>query len=268
MKKHISILLILCLLLAPLAALAEGITVNRRDLSQNKELDSSVSNILVLLQNGDVTDTLMIASINSDTGRAVMTRVDCALEVEVRDAGTYPIGEVYALGDKNSKGPLAMRTVNEWLELNIAKYVALDVTVMPELVGNVGALNMDLDAAEAEAMGLREGRNQLTGEQAIEFVLLELEDDSPARSRGYDALMQLLYQVLNDGGIMSKGSAAVSLLGAMDTNLNIFEGFAFVGSVQGGDDRRELALPGELAEDDEMPDAQAMRDAFYREVYE
>ena len=268
MKKLISLLLAICLLTCLCAgALAEGITVSKRDLALNSELNRDVTNILFLMQDEGVTDTMMIASINSKTGRSVMTRVDCALKVEVQGAGTHPIGEVYAMGAKGSEGLLAMRTVNQWLGLNINTYVALDISLLPQLVNTVGALRMDLTAGEAAALGVTEGLTALTGEQALSYVQLHLEGDSPALSRGYDALMQLLYQGMHSGDFGSLVSMGMTLLGSMDTNLNPMSAVTLATSVQGGDDRRELALNAELI-GDAQDAAQALRDAFYQEVYE
>lgn len=268
MKKLISLLLAICLLTCLCTgALAEGITVSNRDLALNTELNRDVTNILFLMQDQGVTDTIMIASINSRTGRSVMTRVDCALEVEVQDAGTHPIGEVYAMGAKGSEGMLAMRTVNQWLGLNINTYVALDIALLPQLVNTVGTLRMELTAGEAAALGVAQGLAELTGEQALAYVQLHLDGDSPALSRSYDALMQLLYQGMHSGDLGSLMSLGMTLLGSMDTNLNPMSAVTLVPAVQGGDDRRELVLNAELA-GDAQDTAQALRDAFYREVYE
>lgn len=258
----LSALALILALAATAAAEAGSIRVSKKDLSKNKELPTNVSNILVLLQDGETTNTLMIASINDRTGRAVMTRVDAGLEVDVRDAGAFPVGQVYALGAKNSKGLLAMRTLNELLSLNIGTYVAVDMSMLPELTEAVDALNMDLTAEEAEALGLPEGRNALTGEQVLAYVRLALDGDDPARSRGYDALMQLLYQGLHSDDLMGLLSLGQKLLSSMDTNLNPLSAMTLVTAVQGGDDRRELALPGNCE------DAEAMRAAFHKEVYE
>ena len=259
--KRIAALLMAMLMLTGVCAAAE-IEVAKGDLHRNEELDSNVTNILVLMQDADVTDTMMIASINDRTGRAVMTRLSCDIEAEVDGEGTVPLGAVYALGAQGSKGPLAVRTVNELLELNIDTYVALDLSMLPRLVEAVGALNMELDALEAEAMHKWEGINELTGEEALAYVRLALEDDNAARSRGYDALMQLLYQGLHSGDVMRMLSLGSTLLESMDTNLNPFSALTLVTAVRGGDDRRELALPGELE------GVEAMREAIHREVYE
>ena len=261
MKKIAALALALCLTAVCACALGE-ITVEKRDLSQNDALDRNVTNILVLLQDGETTDTMMIASINGKTGRSVMTRLDCAMQLEVRDAGVVSLGEVYALGAKGSRGLLAVRTVNELLALNINTYVALDVGQLPEMVAAVGALNMELSEAEAEAMGVWAGISELTDEAVLSYVRLRLDGDDPARSRGYDALMQLLYQGLNSGDIFGLASLGQKMLGSMDTNLNPLTAMTLVTAVQGGEDRRELSLPGDAQ------NSRQMREAFDREVYQ
>ncbi len=261
MKKKIFALLFALMLLGS-AALAE-IAVTKKDLNMNAELDKSVTNILILMQNGERTDTMMVASINSKTGRSVMTRIDCGLMVDVPEAGTVALGDVYHLGDKKSKGFLTARTVNTLLGLNIGTYVVLDITRLPELVDAVGALNMQLTAEEAEAMGTWEGINELTGDAVLEYVTLRLDSDSPARSREYDALMQLLYQGMHSGDLMSMMGLGKKLLASMDTNLNPMTVVTLVSAVQAGDDRRELIVPQEGAED-----AESMKALVHREIYE
>ena len=261
MKRIAALLAALCVLFAGVSALAQ-VEVDKRDLALNTELDRDVTNILVLLQDGGATDTMMIASINGKTGRSVMTRLDCAMTLEVRDAGETTLSEVYALGAKGCEGLLAMRTVNELLALNVNTYVALDIGQLPEMVQAVGALNMSLSEAEAQALGTWSGINELTGDAVLAYVRLHLEGDAPSRSRGYDALMQLLYQGLNSGDFFGLFSLGQKMLSSMDTNLNPLTAMTLATAVQGGEDRRELALPGDAQ------DAQAMRQAFYREVYE
>ena len=261
MKRIAALLTALCVMLTCAGALAQ-IEVNKRDLALNAELDRSVTNILVLLQDGDVTDTMMIASINGSTGRSVMTRLDCAMTVDVRDAGEMKLCDVYAQGSKGSQGLLAMRTVNELLELNVSTYVAFDIGQLPEMVDAIGALNMEFDEAEAQAMGTWSGINELTGDAVLSYVRLSLESDAPSRSRGYDALMQMLYQGLHGSDVFGLLSLGQKMLGSMDTNLNPMTAMTLVTAVQGGEDRRELALPGDAQ------DLQAMRELFVQEVYE
>ena len=133
-KKLTALLMTLALLCMCAGAMGE-INLTRKDLQQAEGLDKSVTHIVFLLQDGDVTDTIMLASINSKTGRSVMTQVSCAREVEVTMGDgamqTMPLGEVYAQGGKKSRGFLVCRELNELLGLDISTYVAMDMTRVP-----------------------------------------------------------------------------------------------------------------------------------------
>lgn len=261
-KLTTALALFLCLTLCCSAALA-AITVGKKDMAINRSLDKNVTNVLVMMQDGGLTDTMMLASINNRTGRSVMTRIDCAMTVNLPEAGDVKLGEVYELGVEKSKGFLVARTLNQMLNLNISTYIALDITRLPEIVDVIGALNMQLDAPEAAAMGTWEGINELTGDAVLNYVRMKLEGDSPARSRGYDALMQLLYQGLHSGSVTDMLGLGKKLLASMDTNLNPMAAVTMVSAVQAGSDRRELLLS-----ENEQGSQEQMRAALHREVYE
>lgn len=274
MKKHLPLLLtLLCLLLA-LACAAQadgGIVVDKKDLSANETLDKNVTNIVFLFTDGDVTDTMLLASINSQTGRAVMTSLDCAMVVSVPGAGEARLADVYAMGDEASKsgGVLIEKTLNEWLSLNIATYIVLDVAQLPAIVDAVGTITLDISAREREALGI-EG-SELGGEETLAYVRLKLEDDEPGTNRAYHALMQLLYQGVKGGDMMSMLSMGTKLLSSVDSNLNPLTAVTLVTAVMSGEDRRELHLPQAeqiLTQDPLTVDTQALRKRLFAEVYE
>lgn len=274
MKKHLPLLLtLLCLLLA-LACAAQadgGIVVDKKDLSANDALDKSVTNIVFLFKDGDVTDTMLLASINSQTGRAVMTSLDCAMVVSVPGAGEARLADVYAMGDEASKsgGLLIEKTLNEWLSLNIGTYIVMDVAQLPAIVDAVGTITLDISAREAQALGI-EG-SELGGEETLAYVRLKLEDDEPGTNRAYHALMQLLYQGVKGGDMMSMLSMGTKLLSSVDSNLNPLTAVTLVTAVMSGEDRRELHLPLEeqiLTQDPLTVDVQALRERLTAEVYE
>ena len=246
--------LLLALTLGASCAFAEGgINVTKKDINLNKALDKNVTNILVLLQDGGVTDTIMIASINSRTGRSVMTRVNSSLMADIPEAGETRLADVYELA------------------LNIGTYLALDISTLPTLVDAVDTVSMELTAEEAAALGLEEGWNDLEGEELLAFVRLHLDGDDPARSRGYDALMQLLYAGVHSGDLGSMMGLGKSLLASMDTNLNVMTAITLASAVQNGDDRRELVLPEPeqvISENPLRADEAAMQKRIQEEIYE
>ena len=267
MTKKLTALLAALLMICVCAGALGEINLTRRDLSQTEGLDKNVTHIAFLLQDGDVTDTLMLASINSKTGRSVMTQISCAREVEVAmgdgSVQTMPLAKVYAQGGKKSRGLLVCRELNELLGLDISTYVAMDMTRVPELVDALGAINLDLTEREAGAMARPTGRNQLSGEEVLAFMRLRLEGDDPARSRSYDALMELLYQGLHSGELMSLISMGTKMLGSMDTNMGALMAVPLVTAVQGGEDRRELVITA-----DEPATQEEVRALVHREIYE
>ena len=259
-KKLISALLALVLVCSCALALAE-ITVTKRDMALARGLDKNVTNILVLMQDGEKTDTMMIASINGKTGRSVMTMIDCATMVNVPEAGDMPLSDVYVLGDAKSRGLLAARTVNSLLDLNISTYVTLDIQQLPELVNQIGKLDMWLNTEEAAILGTWEGDNSLSGEDVLKYVRIRLDSDYAEKNRCYMVFMDLLKQGLRSTSGANLMGLGKKLLSSLDTNLNVLVAVTMLGSFQGGSDRRELALMSSMT-------VEEMRAAFRREVYE
>ncbi len=266
-KKLTALLAALLVMLGVCAGAMGEISLTRKDLCQAEGLDKNVTHIAFILQDGEVTDTLMLASINSKTGRSVMTQISTAREIAVTmedgAAQTMPLAQVYQQGARKSRGLLVCRELNELLGLDIGTYVAMDMTRLPELVDAIGFLNLDLTDAEAAAMARPAGRNQLSGGEVLEFMRLRLEGDDPARSRSYESLMELLYQGMHSGELMSLISMGTKMLGSMDTNMGALMAVPLVTAVQGGEDRREVAITADdPATEDEV------RALMHREIYE
>lgn len=261
MKKIISVLAIaLCLTFVCSLAVGE-ITLTKRDMVLNRSLDKNVNNVLVLIQDGDVTDTAMIASINSRTGRSVMTQIECDTVVNVPEVGDVTLGEVYALGAEKSRGLLVARAINSLLDLNVSTYVALDLNSLPELVDEIGMLSTWLNEEEAAILGTWAGDNALTRDNILTYVNIDLESDYVEKNRSYMVFMDLLKQGLRSSGGANLMGLGKRLLANMDTNLNAMAAVTMLSSFQGGKDRRELYLYSDMT-------AQEMHDAFHREVYE
>ena len=261
MKKMLCALaLFLCLTLTCALALGE-ITVTKKDMVLNRNLDKNVNNILVLIQDGDVTKTMMIASVNSRTGRSVMTQIDCDRMVNIPEVGETPLSQVYALGAPKSRGLLVARTVNDLLDLNVSTYVGLDINSLPELVDQIGQLSTWLNDEEAKILDTWAGDNVLTRENILDYVNIRLEEDYVEKDRAYMVFMDLLKQGLRSSGGANLMGLGKKLLAGMHTNLNSMAAVTMLSSFQGGKDRRELYLYSDMS-------VQAMHDAFYAEVYE
>lgn len=262
MKKTLAVLLCAALLLVCALASAE-INVTRRTLGLTEGLDKNVNHILVILQDGDTTNTLMLASINSRTGRSVMTRIASDFTIELTDengqTSEMPLGSVYVRGDKKSRGLLVCREINEALGLNVGTYVAMDIAQLPKIVDALGSVNMGLTEAEAAALGMTWDYHDLTGEQVLSYIRLSLPEDDGSRSRCYDILMRMLYQGVHSGDLGGLVSMGTKMMKSMDTNMNPMTAMTMVSAVQAGDDRREIAI------DNSLEDPRAL---VHKEIYE
>ena len=261
MKKIFTALaLVLCMTLMSACALGE-ITVTKKDMALNRTLDKNVNNILVLMQDGEKTDSVMIASVNSRTGRSVMTMIEGSTPVNLPEAGDMQLHDVYALGAPKSRGLLVARTINSLLDLNVSTYVAFDINDLPGMVDRVGLLNMWLNEEEAAILNTWAGENSLSGEDVLKYVRIRLESDYEGKNRSYTVFMDLLKQGLRQNGGSDLMGLGKQLLSKMDSNLNVLAAVTMLSSFRGGDDRRELYLDAGMS-------AEEMRAAFHREVYE
>lgn len=119
------------------------------DLSLTDGLPSKPFNVLLLgvdaISSGSQrSDTMIIASI--DGGSLKLTSIQRDMVANIPGHGKTKINAAYAYG-----GPeLAMRTVNEALDMNIMRYVVVDFTVLVKMVDALGGIDMDITEAEME----------------------------------------------------------------------------------------------------------------------
>lgn len=216
--------------------------VDRKDLSVNKELKKEVQNILMLLQDSSVdasSKTMLVASIDKQTGRAVMVSLVPQMLVNMPLAGEQPLCDAYMLGEIN----LAMKAVNEVYGLNVQHFAVVDVSSFGKIVDDLGGLGLTLNAQEAAQLGLPEGRQTLSGDQTMQYM--RMESDDPAVSRPYTCIMQLLYQVTRDKDVGKLMSLGTNMLGALkETNLGVFDLIGLATPVMSSSEERvELVVP-------------------------
>lgn len=216
--------------------------VDRKDLSVNKELKKEVQNILMLLQDSSAdasSKTMLVASIDKQTGRAVMVSLVPQMLVNMPMAGEQPLCDAYMLGEIN----LAMKAVNEVYGLNVQHFAVVDVSSFGKIVDDLGGLGLTLNAQEAAQLGLPEGRQTLSGDQTMQYM--RMESDDPAVSRPYTCIMQLLYQVTRDKDVGKLMSLGTNMLGALkETNLGVFDLIGLATPVMSSSEERvELVVP-------------------------
>ena len=196
MKKIAWIFVFVLLIIG--SAMADGIRLKNRDLDISKNRNKAVTNVLFLMQEEDRTQMVAIASLNTANGKAVMVSVDPRLMVEIPEiAGEIPLSDVYRLGDQRSGGLLVARTLNRLLDLNISMYLSMKMSMIPEIVDEVGGVWITPTAEENQALGLEADTWALSGEEALAYMRLSLPGDE-ARNRSYEVMMQILRQIAGE----------------------------------------------------------------------
>ena len=153
---------------------AEGhsISVSAEQLSVTEGLNEDWLNVLLLgtdsraLNEPSRSDTMMICSVNRQTGQVKLTSLmrDTAVEINGR---TVKLNTAYFYGGPN----LAMKTVNEYFSMNIEKYVVVNFSGFAKIVDALGGVEMDISEAELPLL------NHNVGEQYyLLFKFGEMEE--------------------------------------------------------------------------------------------
>lgn len=131
------------------------------DLRVNSNLPSEWMNVLFLgsderwLNESARTDSMMICSINTNTGEVKLTSIMRDLAVDYDEIGeyngTYRINAANYFGGEN----LAMRVVNECFNMNIQYYVRVNFYGFQQIAQLLGGVDMDITEAEMEEINYR-----------------------------------------------------------------------------------------------------------------
>lgn len=96
------------------------------------------------------TDALLICSINRNTGEVKLTSIMRDLAVELKDigkwSGTYRINAANYFGGPN----LAIRTVNEYFNMNIQYYAMVNYFGFQKIAQRLGGIDIDITEAEKD----------------------------------------------------------------------------------------------------------------------
>lgn len=214
------------------AEIDESVDPTKLDLNEN--LPDNVVNILLIgidgrtadmdsknsTQHGDVQ---IIVSINKDEGTIKLTSVLRDLYVTIPGyKSKNRINVAYSRGG----GQLAMRTMNNLLELNIQHYVVINFYGLASIIDELGGIDIELTKQEAAAINTyinknlkkggydnqdknykreplekKNGVQHLDGIQAVMYARLRSIDNDFKRSERQRHLLELLLGKVLDGGL-------------------------------------------------------------------
>lgn len=139
-------------------------------ISENKNLDK-YRNVAIFgidsrdddYGKGDRSDCIIIASINNETHDVKLISVYRDTYVEIDGHGLDKITHAYAYGE----APLALKTLNENLDLNITEFVTVNFSAVADAVDALGGIQMKITSAEVKYInGYINETSKVTGKKS------------------------------------------------------------------------------------------------------
>lgn len=141
-----------------------------------------VINALICGKNEDLTDTIIYAKYNVETGEIGMMSIprDTSIVSSPTMNSTLKINYIY-----NSQGALSLvRQVEKMLDVNMDYYLVFDASMLKEMVDTIGGVEIDVpmrmkydDGSQDLHIDLQPGLQVLNGDQAEEFVRFRHNND-------------------------------------------------------------------------------------------
>ena len=116
---------------------------------------------------GNRSDCIIIASINNKTKEVKLISVYRDTYVQIEGHGLDKITHAYSYGE----APLAIKTLNTNLDLNIKEFATVNFDVVKETVDYIGGISMPITSEEVGHISgiTKPGTYILTGEQALAY---------------------------------------------------------------------------------------------------
>ena len=156
----------------------QQIDIDEEELSVSSEIEQNLAeyrNIALFgidsrqdtYSRGNRSDCIIIASLNNITKEVKLISVYRDTYVNIEGHGLDKITHAYSYGE----APLAIKTLNTNLDLNIKEFVTVNFDAVKEIVDNIGGISMNITQEEVSHIpGIsKAGTYNLTGEQALAY---------------------------------------------------------------------------------------------------
>ncbi|MGJ3237207.1 MAG: LCP family protein [Anaerolineae bacterium] len=191
--------------------------------------DASITNILLIGSateydsNPGLTDTLMIASINTDTRHVALLSIPRDLYVYVPEYGMYKINQAYYLAERREAGTgieTLRATITHNLGITIDFYGRVNFASFADLIDAVGGIDMtvdcsiedwrliepDLDKTVAEnweMFTLWSGLHHMDGDTALWYVRSRRTSNDLDRNRRQQDVLRALWRRIRSDGLLN-----------------------------------------------------------------
>ena len=187
-------------------------------------------------QNFGRSEALLVCRLNPETGAFYLLSLPEYMKVALTGCPEeVQLKYVNCFG-----GPLlVLDAVNRAVGLSVNRYCAVNVDSFAGIIDTFGGVKITLTESEAEALGISQGEQTLTGEQAVLYLKLRRQWDGTAHFR---ILLEAMLRKMSSDGMLSAALTLVdSLLHMIDTNLTLDEIVTFAFSLMDQQEMKGIA---------------------------
>ena len=198
-------------------------------------------------------DTLMIATLDSDKNQAALLSVPRDTRVKIKGYGFDKINAAYAYGGRK----LTQETIESLLNTHIDHYIKINVHGFTKIIDALGGIDIDVekrmyyedpwDDDGGLYIDLQPGMQHMDGKTAITYVRYRDEEGDIGRIKRQQNFMKAVMDKLVSPTIIPKLPAIVSAVSdSVETDMSVSEILSFLGTLQDAKDNglKSEMLPG------------------------
>ena len=198
-------------------------------------------------------DTLMIATLDSDKNQAALLSVPRDTRVKIKGHGFDKITAAYAYGGRK----LTQETIESLLNTHIDHYIKINVHGFTKIIDALGGIDIDVekrmyyedpwDDDGGLYIDLQPGMQHMDGKTAITYVRYRDEEGDIGRIKRQQNFMKAVMDKLVSPTIIPKLPAIVSAVSdSVETDMSVSEILSFLGTLQDAKDNglKSEMLPG------------------------
>ena len=199
-------------------------------------------------------DTLMFLNFTRDEVSLLSIPRDTRVYIERR--GYEKINAAYSIGGKD----LACQTVEDFLGVNVDRYVKIDTHAFPKIIDELGGVDIYVerdmhyedpwDDDGGLVIDLKQGYQHLDGKSAVEFVRFRDSEGDIGRVRRQQAFMKALAEKITEPETILKLPQILSVaVDAVETDLSLSEMLALAGTLKSAESKGNIqtgVVPGYL----------------------
>lgn len=161
-------------------------------------------------------DSMMVVSINQNRGRINIVSLFRGAYVNIPGRGWGMLGHSYAYG-----GPrLLQQTIENNFRIGIDGYIIFNFNAFVTSINAVGGVTINLTQAEANALDMVAGSNNMDASQALRYARLRKIDSDFQRMGRQRAVMGAVASKLQHSSVGTINSAASAVLSNSATNIS------------------------------------------------